>query len=317
MLYDGSAVSGTSGTPQHVSVSTARGNPTTISSLVAGSTTLSRTLTYFDTGNVQTVKDVNNAQTNALATFAYTACGNSFATGVTLTGTGLPTSPALSTSATWDANCYGAVQLTATDANGQTTTTNYADSNFWRPTSVVDPTRATTSIAYATNPVASESTLNFNGTTSTADTLATLDGLGRIHVSQRKQSQTSASYDSVETDYDALGRPSKVTVPYSASAGQPAPTNPATPATATTYDALNRPLLVTDGGGGTTAYLYNQNDVVVTVGPKPANDNSTKQRQLEYDALGRLTSVCEISGASGSGSCGQSTSKTGFWTKYA
>jgi len=70
MLYDGSAVSGTSGTPQHVSVSTARGNPTTISSLVAGSTTLSRTLTYFATGNVQphTFKDAGSVQVLATAT---------------------------------------------------------------------------------------------------------------------------------------------------------------------------------------------------------------------------------------------------------
>ncbi|HSU60931.1 MAG TPA: hypothetical protein VLI55_16595 [Bryobacteraceae bacterium] len=31
---------------------------------------------------------------------------------------------------------------------------------------------------------------------------------------QQKQSQSSGSYDLAETDYDALGRPSPVTVPY-------------------------------------------------------------------------------------------------------
>ncbi|MGI9102743.1 MAG: RHS repeat-associated core domain-containing protein [Terriglobales bacterium] len=38
---------------------------------------------------------------------------------------------------------------------------------------------------------------------------------------------------------------------------------------------------------------------------------------MEYDALGRLTSVCEITSGSGSGSCGQTQAQqTGYWTKY-
>jgi RHS repeat-associated protein len=37
---------------------------------------------------------------------------------------------------------------------------------------------------------------------------------------------------------------------------------------------------------------------------------------MEYDALGRLTSVCEITSGTGSGTCGQTSSQTGFWTKY-
>jgi YD repeat-containing protein len=41
------------------------------------------------------------------------------------------------------------------------------------------------------------------------------------------------------------------------------------------------------------------------------------QKQLEYDGLGRLTSVCEISSTlSGVGTCLQVTSQTGYWTKY-
>src|SRR5439155_19068124 len=68
-------------------------------------------------------------------------------------------------------------------------------------------------------------------------------------------------------------------------------------------------------GGGTTTYSYSGNDVFVTIGPAPTGENS-KRRQLEYDGLGRLTSVCEITSASGSGACGQNSSQTGFWTKY-
>jgi RHS repeat-associated protein len=41
-----------------------------------------------------------------------------------------------------------------------------------------------------------------------------------------------------------------------------------------------------------------------------------KQRQFEYDGLGRLTSVCEITAVTGSSNCGQANGQTGFWTRY-
>jgi RHS repeat-associated protein len=41
-----------------------------------------------------------------------------------------------------------------------------------------------------------------------------------------------------------------------------------------------------------------------------------KRKQLEYDGLGRLTSVCELTSAAGSGTCGQTTPQTGYWTRY-
>jgi hypothetical protein len=106
----------------------------------------------------------------------------------------------------------------ATDENSKSTTWTFNDANYWRPRSVQDPALATTNLSYFTGPVAAESTLNFNGTISTLDTRATLDGSGRLHVGQTKQSQTSTSYDSIETDYDSLGRVSRVTVPYTGSA---------------------------------------------------------------------------------------------------
>jgi len=57
--------------------------------------------------------------------------------------------------------------------------------------------------------------------------------------------------------------------------------------------------------------------VLQTLGPAPSGEN-TKKKQLEYDGLGRLTSVCEITSVSGSGSCVQSSgSPIGFWTKYS
>ncbi len=118
--YDQTAVVTTSGTPQHGSVSGSRGNLTTITYLTHGSSTLSKTFTYFDTGNVDVATDVNGAQT----TFTYGNCGNSFATSVAE-----PMS--MSKSMAW--NCTGGVETSVTDANGNSTSTAYTDPYFWRP----------------------------------------------------------------------------------------------------------------------------------------------------------------------------------------
>ncbi|HKV79530.1 MAG TPA: RHS repeat-associated core domain-containing protein [Candidatus Sulfotelmatobacter sp.] len=298
-FYDQTGVTPTSGTPQHIAVSGSRGNATSVSSLVQGSTSLTKNFTYFDTGNVQTATDVNGAPT----TFTYGACGNSFATSVSE-----PLS--LSKAMTWD--CTGGVETSATDENSKTVSTIYNDPYFWRPATGTDQLGDQTNFTYA-NPNSVESSLLFNSSTSTTDILTTLDGLGRTLVTQRKQSPGSSNYDSVETDYDSLGRPSKVTVPYSGTAGQG---GGSAPATNTTYDALSRPAVTTDGGNGTVTLSYSGNDVLQTVGPAPTGEN-TKRRQSEYNSIGQLTSVCEVTGLTGSGSCAQSTSATGYWTKYS
>ncbi|HLK05227.1 MAG TPA: RHS repeat-associated core domain-containing protein [Candidatus Acidoferrum sp.] len=155
--------------------------------------------------------------------------------------------------------------------------------------------------------------LNFNGTSSTSDAFATLDSMGRKHVSQIRETPSGSNFDSTETDFDTFGRVSRVTLPYVATAGQ---TNASAPAITTTYDALNRTLKISDASTGYRTYSYSQNDVYVTRGPAPTGEN-TKRRQEEFDAFGRLTSVCEITSATGSGTCAQNSSQTGFWTKYS
>jgi RHS repeat-associated protein len=300
--YDQGTVTATSGTPQHAAISGSRGNLTTTSSLVQGSTTLNQTFTYFDTGNVLTANDVNGAATTY--SYAGSSCGNSFATSV---------SEPLSLSRSFAWNCTGGVQTSMTDENSQATTTTYNDPYFWRPYSTTDPTGAVATFTYS-GQNSTESVLSFNSGNSAVDQLTTLDGLGRVHLQQTGEAPGSSNFDSVETDYDSLGRPSRVTLPYVGTAAQ---TNSSAPATITTYDALSRPLQVTDAGGGSTTYSYPQNDVLVTVGPAPSGEN-TKRRQLEYDGLGRLTSVCEITGLLGNGTCGQNSAPpgAGYWTKY-
>jgi RHS repeat-associated protein len=299
--YDETTPTATSGVPQHVAVSgSARGNLTSTNYPVTG---LTSHFTYFDTGTVQTATDVNGAVTTN--NYTTSSCAYAFPTSVTE-----PLS--LSRSFTW--NCNGGVLTQVTDENGNNTSSAYTDAYFWRPSSTTDGTGALTNFTY-TGQNEVESILSFNSTTSASDVLTTLDGLGRVHIQQTRQKPGSSSYDSVETDYDSVGRPSKVTLPYVGNAGQ---TNSSGPATITTYDGISRPLTVTDAGGGSTTYSYPQNDVYLTVGPAPSGEPNLKRRQLEYDELGRLTSVCEITSLlTGWGACAQNSSgQTGYWTKY-
>jgi RHS repeat-associated protein len=278
------------------------GNLLTSARLTSGTTYLTKSFTYNSNGTVKVATDLNGAQT----TYGSYTCNSNFATTVSE-----PLS--LSESMTWD--CNGGVQTSLTDENAAVTTTNYKIGStadpFYRPLSIVDPLLNTTGFTYP-SPTTSESAMNFNGTLSTTDVLTTTDGLGRNMFAQKRQSQTSTYFDSTQTTYswNSTGLFTTQTVPYSGTAAQPAPNG--TAVTTVQYDALGRPITITDGGGGTTAYTYPQNDVLVITGP-----TQNFQKQLEYDGLGRLTSVCEITSASGSGSCGQSNSKTGFLTKYS
>ena len=308
MTFDQGRVTATTGTPQHANPTVGRGNPTTISYLVQGSAALTKTLQFFDTGNVQSITDVNNATTTYTYSSEAASCGNAFPTGVT------EAISSLSQSMVW--NCNGGVATSTTDENGKVVSTSYTDADFWRPYSTTDQLSNISTFSYG-GETSVESSMPFNGTVSTSDTLVTLDGLGRSHISQTKQGPSSTTYDSVETDYDLVGRPSRVTQPYSGNAGQTC--TGTCPSTTTAYDALSRPTLVTDGGGGTVGYSYAQNDVYQTLGPKPANDANAKRRQLEYDALGRLTSVCEVTAGTTAwpgGTCAQTSAQTGYWTKY-
>ena len=297
--YDQAAVQSTSGTPQHVAITGSRGNATTVAYWVSPSKTLSKTFTFFDTGNVQTATDINSAPT----TFAYGACGNSFLTSVLE-----PLS--LSKSSTW--NCTGGVQTSITDESGATVSSNYSsDPYFWRPTSTTDQTSIVTTYTYS-GQTSIESVAPVSSGSSSTDILVTTDLLGRASLSQVRQSPSSNNFDTTETDYDPLGRISKTSLPFSSGGSQP---NTSAAGTSITYDALNRRAVLSDSGGRTVTYTYNQNDVDTSLTPVPTGELA-KRKQLEYDGLSRLTSVCEITSAVGSGTCGQTSPATGYWTKY-
>jgi RHS repeat-associated protein len=316
--YDAAgSITATSGTPQHTSGTNA-GNLTSlvqcISSACSGSSALTSSYTYFDTGNVNVATDVNGTP----ATYSYGACGNSFPTEVSVDG--------LTVQETW--NCTGGVQVTSVDPNSNTTTYTYGDANYWRVTKTTDPFGNATTQSYpTTSGNTSESALQFNpqGTSglSATDILTQYDSQGRVQLNQTRQAPGSSTFDITAVAYDTLGRLSEASIPYSGSAG----TSDPTPGKATIYNALGWITSVNDSfsGGGTTTYGWdplnegNQNDVLVTVGPAPSGEN-TKQRQLEYDAVGRLSSVCEVTTLTGSGACagigGQESTAAGYLTEY-
>jgi hypothetical protein len=317
--YDETNPAATSGTPQFTPVGLPPwGNLTSTWTYKNSGNYVKKTWTYWDTGMPQTMTDVNNGVTTYNYASGVASCYNSAVTSVNEAISGLTTSTA------W--NCTGGVVTSTTDENSQVTTTTYNDPYFWRPASIQDPTGATTNFCYGLlsggtctlNPNQSEATLTFNSGGSAVDRLTTVDGLGRTHVQQTRQSPGSSNFDSVETDYDSLGRTSRLTLPYQGTAGQ---TNSTIAATTTLYDAMNRQTSVTDGGGGITSYFYGgagslNNDVLITRSPNPTGEN-TKRRQFEYDGLGHLTSVCELTAGAGSGTCGQRSSQVGYWTTYS
>ncbi|MDP9266938.1 MAG: hypothetical protein M3P27_01255 [Acidobacteriota bacterium] len=308
--YDQTTPTSTVGTPQHIAISGARGNLTTVTTQASGSLVyLYQKFTYYDTGTPNSSSDVSTSSSTPGPTTTYNyasgaaSCSNSFVTSVSM-----PLS--LTRSTTWD--CTGGVPLSTTDENGKVSSTSYNDPYFWRPASATDPLSNVTAFSYSgANAVATSFT--FNGGNSVVGTRTTLDGLGRPILQQTLQGPGVSSYDSVETDYDSVGQVSKQTLPFSAAAGTLC--SGTCPGTSFSYDGLGRLTSVTDSAGGSATYTYVKNDVYKSVGPAPAGENQ-KRRQLEYDSLGRLTSVCEITSAAGSGSCAQTSPQTGYWTKY-
>jgi len=328
--YDETAVATPSGTtPQWVSVSGSRGNLTSVNAQANGTTHLYRKYTYYNTGMLKTSTDVSTSSATNGATTTYNydntgtpshSCGNSFVTSISE-----PVGSMLR-SFTWD--CNGGVALSVIDENGKTSSTAYSGGNytnvFWRPYSTTDEAGTITNFFYYMNsnnppqPFQTESkyATAFNSGNSIVDTLTTTDAFGRAIFSQRRQGPSASSYDTTATCYDNFGRVNLTTLAYSATAITPATSSCPTSNSGTSYayDALGRTQTVSDSGGGSTTFSYPKNDTLET------RASPTVSKQSEFDALGRLKSVCEINGGTAqwpSASCAQNTSATGYLTSYA
>ena len=267
------------------------GNTTQVSRWTSGSSYLNTGYSYNSNGTLHQVTDPNGTIT------AYTyngACNSAFPTTVTV--------GSLSTQYAY--NCNGGVVTSVTDPNGAVNSTSYTDPYYWRPHSSTDALNNTTTYTYTSTQF--ESVMPFNGGSSTTDVLVQLDSFGRKSVVQQREAPVeNNAFDTVTYTYDDAGRlsfqssPFKSVTPWGGSSLS---------GVTTMYDALGRPISAIDSNHGGTTWTYTLNDVLVS---------DSAQRQLEYDALGRVTSVCEINSLAGAGACPQNTAGTGFITTYS
>jgi RHS repeat-associated protein len=143
------------------------------------------------------------------------------------------------------------------------------------------------------------------------------DGYGRI--SQTELVTDPDGADFTATTYDSLGR---VARHYNPTRCNPPTTNCGEQTwgyTSYTYDALGRTTQVTNPDNSTVITTYTGRATQVQ---DEGNGTQRITRISQTDGLGRLTSVCEVRGASliGSGgtpgACGQDIAATGFLTSY-
>lgn len=291
-----------------------KGNLSSSSRLTGGSTLV--TSYQYDTNGAVNQSTVNGTLTK----YTNNMCQSALPGTVTTTGP----NGNLTKTLNWD--CNGGVLTSVTDENSKLTTFNYADANgnadpFWRMMSKTvasgDPQAATTTYSYPLFPnnVDYESSLSVNGGASAVDVITAIDSLGRPYVTQKRGAPNTSSFDTVSTIFDADGRINKVSVPCPTTALNATCSGAFT---TTAYDALNRVTSITDASNGIVSYAYTKNDVLQTLKPIPANTSENlKKKNLEFDGMGRLTSVCELTSATnGGGTCNQTTGPTGFWTTY-
>lgn len=312
--YDDSscALVATSGLPEHVAVSGSRGNLTTTTAWVNSTTSLVTHTCSDDAGQVRSSTDASNNVTQ----YSYDAATDTFLTGVNYP---TPTSGvALSTSASYDPNT-GAV-LSLTDVNTQKTTIAYDGSI--RPLTITSPAISagtpTTSFTYPSPTQTNVSKPMGNGTTATVEVL--VDAYGRTSRSATYNGQSSNPYYQQDTCYDKSGRVSFISEPYQGigfgTAAQCSNTGDLTQ-----YDALGRPLKITHADGTSFSYFYGGRAAEMVDEGNGTTSPST--RVLQSDGLGRLMSVCEITSTtlpnSGvPGACGLDISSlTGYSTSYA
>jgi len=268
--------------------------------------------TYNSNGTIQQYTDVKLAVTN----YAYNGtggCNNGLVTSITRV---MYPDPDQTTSYQW--NCNIGKMTQTTDPNSQSIRNMTYDS-LLRPTSMTDPTGVVFNRSYNDSGSWWDSGwFTRFGTNSDTTFLTWFDGYGRPSQVGHAHDSAWSGWDYVPMYRDSTGRISQVYQPCTTSGGTCPPATGAY--TTQTYDALNRPLLTTDGGGGIGKKTYSGRDVLTEIDPAPAGE-VVKQTRYEYDGLGRLKSVCQISSASGSGSCGQDFVSgwptTGFVTRYS
>ncbi len=302
--YDETTPTSTSGLPQHIDGFGSSGNQTSAHTS-AGATYLTTTTAYNDTG----MPVSTTAADEGVTRYSYDS------TGTFVTTTTLPTpssTVAMSTTSNYDATSGAALSASGPNS-GQSTTFNTYDS-LLRPTQATLPNGGVLNFNY--QGANYKNVTEALGTGSTASQELLLDSYGRVSRQTLYNGISDGNHNWYQNDtcYDSTGLVSFVPTRYAGSglAGANASIRCSGSGTTYGYDALGRVTSIkTDDGTAKTQY---QNRAVETT------DVNGVQRITQYDLLGRVSGVCEISSSTLAGvapqSCGMDIAGTGFVTTY-
>ena len=249
------------------------GNQTSATTVLAGGASPKTQTVYNGQGQPTSVADARNNATS----ISY-QCSGSLPLAMT---------NALSQATQFSYDCGSGLLASVTDPNGKAS--RYSYDALGRRTDIFGPSSAQNGGAqahtsYVYTPASGSTPATITATDPIGLTMKTMyDGLGRtIHA---QVTSDPSGTDTVDTNYDALGRVASVSTPYRSTS------DPTYGITKYSYDALGRTVSQTDpadaqAGTGTQSWSYDGATVTYT------NENSFLWKRT-YDALGHLTQVLE------------------------
>jgi RHS repeat-associated protein len=274
ITYDGTTLSVCpTGVPQHDDTDYGctfnyRGNPTAVTTYLSPATQgnpITKNFTYDFFGNLLT------AQLNCCTQKTWTYSANTQYSQPDSVTSG--TSPNQLTTS-YNYNLYLGLMTKSTDPNSLVT--NYTYDFLRRPTSVAQVGGASTTTTYDDVGFTTTITTTIDGSKSVKQ-VSVLDTLGRVKTSTAKDINSNV-ITNVDAAYDLAGRAYKTSNPYTGSTSY---------WTQTAFDALGRPTSVTlPDNNSITRYTYVAQTVTVA-------DPAGKKRKSQVDGAGRLVTVVE------------------------
>jgi RHS repeat-associated protein len=276
--------------------STYRGNATTVSRWLDSNNSWPSTHVQYDQcGNVRVAWDAigNQSQISYSSTYGYAYPTQTTSAVPDPTGAHGSTT-ALVQSTVYDFNT--GLVTSATDANNKTTTFEYDDA-LNRLTKVNLPDGGWSSTSYGDTPgnlyVRSQTLQATTPSQKVIDAYQYFDGLGRAKRSYLNDGTVNTPWLMTVTDYDPLGRVSRVSNPYRVNTQGATVTEETLYWTTTAYDDLGRVKMVTtpDNAHVDTAYSASTSGTLGTI--VTVTDQALRKRRSLTDALGRLVRVDE------------------------